>query len=255
MPVSPVRFGSGPALALAHGAGGGVADNFMTLSAQLKGRTLIGVDYPGSGGRPAQPTPLRLEDLADELVGAAVDAGFDRFPVLGLSLGSAVAVTAAIRHPEHVSGLVLVVGFAVPDVQAVAFGELYASLAREDRADDLARFLLVATGSPAKLEKTPPTTVELLADYHRGRAAAMIPHVELVRDIDIRPLLPRIVVPALVIGASHDRTVLPSSTRALADGIPRSQYLEYDGAGHLFSVPESGRLAGDITEFLAQQGL
>ncbi|MFC7753383.1 alpha/beta fold hydrolase [Tsukamurella soli] len=189
------------------------------------------------------------------MVTAAVAGGHERFPVLGLSLGSTVAVTAAARHPDRVSGLVLVVGFAASDAQSRAFAELYAALARADRIDDLARLLLLSTGSPAKLATTPPATVDLLADYHRGRAAGLAPQLDLVRSVDVRAALPGIRVPTLVVGATHDRIVLPASTRALADAISGAQYAEVDGAGHLFTAPESARLGELVSLFLSRNHL
>ena len=57
--LSRTAFGSGPGLVLAHGAGGSVAANFgPVLDGLAADRTVVGVDYPGSGDTPRANTPL-----------------------------------------------------------------------------------------------------------------------------------------------------------------------------------------------------
>src|SRR5688500_15310700 len=100
-----------PALLLAHGAGGTVRANFSPLIPQLsRKRKVHAVDFPGSGTTPRATAPLELDDLADRLVAAA--DGEERFAIIGFSMGCAVAMRAAQRHPERVTALVLTAGFA-----------------------------------------------------------------------------------------------------------------------------------------------
>lgn len=246
-------LGNGSPLALAHGAGGSVLDNFGELASYFPSRQLIGTDYPGSGDRPASESKLRLEQLADEVVAAMESAGHERFPVLGLSLGSAVAVTAAIRHPERVTALILTVGFGVSDAQSITFSRLFAELARGGRMDDLARFLILLQ-APGFLAGLDPDALAALEDQVRANVTAQgssrVPQIDLASRVDVRDLLPRITVPTLVIAAGQDRIVLPSSTRSLAAAIPGAQLVELDEAGHIFSGRETEIWAQHISEFL-----
>ena len=68
--------------------------------------------------------------------------------------------------------------------------------------------------------------------------------------IDVRPILPTITVPTLVIHAREDRVVPVQLGRYLADHIPGARYLEVDGADHLpwFSDPDT--ILTEIEEFL-----
>lgn len=245
-----VTAGSGPPLVLARGAGGSVAANFTdvidVLGAQ---RTLIGVNYPGSGGTPEDRSALQLAVLADTLVDATVKAGFERFPVLGLSLGSAVAITAAIRHPDRVSGLVLTVGFATADPQIRLVVDTWAALASTDR-HALARYL-VSLSSPTALagldDAAIASAVETtLAHYPPGGAD----QARLAATVDITETLAAVSVPTLVVIAGQDRIVLPESTRALAQRIPHAAQVEYPDAGHIFTPAETTRWIDDITTHL-----
>ncbi|MEV6156956.1 alpha/beta fold hydrolase [Nonomuraea sp. NPDC052129] len=110
--------GSGPGLVLAHGAGGGVEANFGPILDGLVARhTVVGVDYPGAGATPRSEVPLDVDDLADQLVGAADAEGLDTFAIAGFSLGGSVAICAAARYPDRVSALVLTAAFAHRDAK------------------------------------------------------------------------------------------------------------------------------------------
>ncbi|MEU7202189.1 alpha/beta hydrolase [Streptomyces sp. NPDC045470] len=92
--------GDGPAPALAHGAGAGVFGHYgLALDDLARDRAVIGPHHPGAGGTPEADRPLQLGCLTGQSVSAATTAGHDTFPVVGESLGCAVAVRAAPRHP------------------------------------------------------------------------------------------------------------------------------------------------------------
>lgn len=252
-PVHPlVRLGDGPPLAVAHGAGGGIVANVGELAEHLPGRTLLGLDYPGVDGQIPQ-TPLTLDRLADDLVAATVAEGHDRFPLLGVSLGSAVAVTAALRHPERITALVLTVGFARPDAQSTAFARLYQDLALADREQDLARLLVLCSGSPgalAGIDDVDAAVAATVADG-AGRHRALATHMDLVLRVDLSAAdLARVRQPSLVVGAGADRIVLPSSTRALAQAVPGARHVELPDAGHIFAGDEVAVWAGHVARFL-----
>ncbi|MEV0028437.1 alpha/beta hydrolase [Nocardia sp. NPDC050793] len=90
-------------------------------------------DYPGDDTR------LDLDALADALVAAAVDAHVEAFTVIGFSLGTAVAVRAAVRHPGRVRGLLLAAGFAKPDNRARIIGSAEMLCARPEFVPGRAR--------------------------------------------------------------------------------------------------------------------
>lgn len=251
-------FGTGAPLALAHGAGGSVRENFGDLAAGLPGRRLFGFDYPGSGERPPHCSALDLDSLADELVTAVDTAGFDRVPALGLSLGSAVAVTAAVRHPGRISGLILTVGFSAADAQSAAFARLYAHLATGGDVAALAKVLLLSSSSAALGSLDPQSLILAeaeLASAVGDHGAKRVPQMDLVASVDIRALLPQVRVPTLVIAAGHDRIVLPQTTRGLAAGIPGAELVELTEAGHIFTPTETTIWASSIEGFLVRHEL
>ncbi len=246
--LTVTRVGSGPALLLAHGAGGGVTVNFSQLMDEMAGeRTLIGVDYPGSGTSPLAASSYSVDDLADAIVDAGRAAGFERFPIVGLSLGSAVAITAALRHPQAVSALVLTVGFAHADPQLRLVVDVWRYLAEHD-CDILARFL-TAVSSPSVFDET-GNLDETVADVRASIPAGSPQQAALAAEIDLRDRLGQIAIPTLVVAAGVDRIVQPSSTRTLAASIPGAVLMEYPHAGHIFTPDEGRTWISDIRKFL-----
>ncbi|CAL9554532.1 Putative aminoacrylate hydrolase RutD [Nocardiopsis dassonvillei] len=243
--------GSGPGLLLAHGGGGGIEPNFGPLLADLaRTHTVVAPDLPGSGATPRATGPLDLDAVADALVAAAVEEGVERFTVLGYSLGTAVAVRAAARHPERVTGLVLTAGFARIDNRTRLNVDVWRALLAGDDPRTLARFMVsVAYGAPA-LEALSPEELEEVVRAVAGSVPPGTPeHVDLVAAADTRADLPEIRVPTLVVAAALDRLVSPELSRELAAGIPGAEPVEL-ASGHLVAAEAPQEWAKEIRGFL-----
>ena len=122
------RFGSGPAVALLHASPRSAAA-VLPLGRRLADRfTVFAFDTPGFGWSDA----LRLDrpdahDFGDALVEAFDALGLARVPVYGSHTGAAIAVAAALDHPDRVSALALD-GYAIftPQEQAEALASYLA---------------------------------------------------------------------------------------------------------------------------------
>ncbi|WP_158846397.1 alpha/beta fold hydrolase [Saccharothrix deserti] len=246
--------GSGPGLLLAHGAGGGVEANFGSILDDLAlTHTVVGVDYPGAGKTPRSTEPLVLDDLADELVRAGVESGLDRFAILGYSLGTAVAVRTAVRHPDRVTALVLTAGFAHPDNRLRLALDTWARLLDGDRMV-LARYATFAGTGQTYLDSR---TAEELDESVR-QLAEVIPagspeHVALTASVDTRAELATITAPTLVVATTEDGLVVPALSGTLASGIPGAELVGVR-SGHGIAVEAPDEWLGVIQDFLAKVG-
>ncbi|MGW6120651.1 alpha/beta fold hydrolase [Nocardia sp. NPDC055165] len=250
IPLHTTVHGSGPGIVLAHGAGGGIESNFGTvIPALADGHTVVASDYPGDD------TPLDLDDLADALVSAAVDAGVETFTIIGFSLGTAVAVRAAVRHPDRVTGLLLTAGLAAPDNRAQLIVRFWQDLLDRGDHESFAR-LVVLTGFSTGFVNTLP--VAAIDDIVR-QTAASIPggtrqQAALVESVDTTPDLAAVAVPTLVVATTADLLVDPANSRALAAAIPGADYTEIE-AGHVVMVERPDEWRKLLTEFLDRHGL
>lgn len=250
IPLQTTVHGSGPGIVLAHGAGGGIESNFGALRRLLAAdHTVVGSDYPGDD------TPLTLDGLADALVGAAVEAGLETFTIIGFSLGTAVAVRAAARHPDRVTGLLLTAGFAVPDNRARLIVRSWQDLLDRGDHDGFARLILATGFSPRYLNDLP---ADLLAEIV-GQTAATIPggtrrQAALVETVDTTADLANIAVPTLVVATTADLLIDPANSRALAAAIPHAEYTEID-AGHVVMAEQPEAWHKLLTDFLHRHNL
>jgi pimeloyl-ACP methyl ester carboxylesterase len=111
-----VERGQGPALLLVHGLAGqlchftfGIVDELAT---QYR---VVAVDRPGSGySVRSSGASAALGAQADVLAALIDQLGLKRPLVVGHSLGGAVALALAQRHPERVAGLVLLAPLTHP---------------------------------------------------------------------------------------------------------------------------------------------
>ncbi|RDH09227.1 alpha/beta fold hydrolase [Tsukamurella pulmonis] len=239
-----------PVVALAHGAGGGVRENFGPLIDGVSDRRFVGPYWPGSGGTPRTDRPLEIDELADAVVAAAVDAGAERFPVVGLSLGAAIAVTAALRHPEHVSALVLTVGLACADFRVRTATDAIGALAAAGAWDALAAYVLGAASSETTLRALTDEQLERArVEVRDGMPAGAPDQMEVAGRVDVTGLLPRVSVPTLVAVSGGDRLVPVDIGRRFAE-IPGARLVEYPDAGHVFTPAEAAVWTADVAEFL-----
>ncbi|MDX3094906.1 alpha/beta hydrolase [Streptomyces sp. ME19-03-3] len=224
--------GSGPGLLLLHGTSSTGAGSWGTLLDTLAAdHTVVMPDLPGSGESPLPDGPLDIDTAADQAVDAARRAGLGQFVVAGASLGAALAVRVAARHPGSVRGLATVVGFARPRTTLRLNLSMWASLyARGD--ENLGMYLTALSFSEPYLAALPPEAVQQVIDQFGGHAASgTAEQIALTLGIDVRGDLSRIAVPTLVVASADDRFVAPEHSVELADGIDGARLVTVPG-GH-----------------------
>lgn len=80
----------------------------------LLARPSVAVDLPGRGRRPAGPDPVTLARCVNAVIEDADAAGFERFVLVGHSMGGLTITETANAHPDRVSRLVYVAALALP---------------------------------------------------------------------------------------------------------------------------------------------
>lgn len=99
--------GEGDPLIALHGALGSMEMFGANLDALAQQRRVISVDLQAHAHTGDIDRPLSVELMADDIAGLVDHLALGRADVLGYSLGGAVALQTAIRHPSHVRRLVV----------------------------------------------------------------------------------------------------------------------------------------------------
>ena len=101
-------YGEGRPLVLLHGAFSAIPTSFGSLVPGLSAsRQVIGTELQAHGRTADIDRPLRLELLADDVVGLLDHLELDQADLFGYSTGAAVALQVALRQPSRVRKLVL----------------------------------------------------------------------------------------------------------------------------------------------------
>jgi pimeloyl-ACP methyl ester carboxylesterase len=100
--------GTGKPLVMLHG-GFGTFEMFSAISPALaQNHQVIGIDLYGHGRTALADRPFTFEHMAGDIAGLIEHLGLEKADLLGYSLGGAVALQTAIRHPERVNKLVVI---------------------------------------------------------------------------------------------------------------------------------------------------
>ncbi|MCK2240356.1 MULTISPECIES: alpha/beta fold hydrolase [unclassified Crossiella] len=232
---------------LAHGVGSTIEDSFgPILDTLAREHTVIAQDYPGSGATP--PEPLTLDSLADRLV-AGVEGPFT---VLGFSTGTAVAVRIATRHPDRVNGLILTAGFGYPEPHLRLAINVWRRLIESGDQTALAEYLTLICHSTDYLATAdvPALVSEVAKWLAQDPIPGAIAQLDMALDVDVRPDLPGVRVPTLVLPARGDVLCTPGHSRVLAAGIPGARLAELD-CGHAVAEENGAAWAAEVLGFLS----
>ena len=228
-------------------------------------------DKAGVGLSDPVPKVRTLDDRAAE-VEAVMDAvGFEKAVVFGMSDGGFASIVFAATRPERTRALILngtdpYWGFAGWDdmdrdpaeVRARVLAELgedyTPSTEQLARVQEYGRAVRSAwgTGAAAKVGMPSVRSMRQGAMLERmcaspGMARATM---EAAFRVDVRPILPMITAPTLVIHAREDPAVPVQGGRYLADHISGARYLEVEGVDHAPFLTEPDRILTEIEEFL-----
>jgi pimeloyl-ACP methyl ester carboxylesterase/DNA-binding CsgD family transcriptional regulator len=189
-----------------------------------------------------------LETRMDD-VRAVMDAvGSRRAALLGASEGGPMAILFAATYPKRTRALMLYGSYAHFFSWVLGPTKLEAFIARAENAWGSGEAL--AAFAPGMLDN--PRFRDWWARYERVGAspAAAIALARMNAEIDVRPVLPAVRVPTLVLHRRDDVRVNVGGGQYLAQHIGGAKYVEIPGSDHLIWVGDIDRVVDEIEEFL-----
>ena len=201
---------------------------------------------------------ISIDRFVDDLLVMMDTAGVEKAPIFGFSFGSPVAALFAARHPERVSGLILMNGMAQGMHRRARAGDSahmdsLAALSRNgwDDAYPSIRDLNAQRFSPDASQDDQRHYAEFNKQAINAEDFARIG--DCVGTFDISNDLLDIHCPALVLYSNRERIHGPEQSRMMAAGIPNARFVGLDSANNLMPVYDTawGTAQREIDAFIA----
>lgn len=206
--------------------------------------TLLRYDERGCGLSDWDVDDIGLEAWVDDLESVVDAARLDRFPLVGLSQGAAVAIAYAVRHPARVSALILYGGYArgrgrrATSETARREASLQLELARVGWGSDDPAFRQVFTS-----QIFPDGTQELWSAFNELQARTTSPAnaVRFMRafaDVDVAQQATLLQCPTLIMHSRDEVRQPVQMGWELASLIPNSTFVGLPSRNHLLTSEE-----------------
>lgn len=210
-----------PPLLLIHGAGGSRLD-FPKSVRQLPCAGSIALDL-SAHGQSQKVIRQSIADHAEDVISVIQAMGYSQVYILGHSLGGAIALTAAHQAPSLVRGLILVGSGA----KLVVNRDLL-HLLRTD-ADQAVEWLIDSIFSKGVNETLRAQSRRAI---HALGIEVLRADFESADGVDLRDLLPQLMIPTLVIQGGQDKMSPLHYGEYLAEHLPSATLATIPEAGH-----------------------
>jgi pimeloyl-ACP methyl ester carboxylesterase/DNA-binding winged helix-turn-helix (wHTH) protein len=222
-------------------------------------RKLVRYDERGCGLSDWDVADFGLDAWVDDLALVVDAAGLDRFALLGVSQGGAVAIAYAVRYPERVERLVLSGAYCRGRV------------ARASTDDELEEARLDLMLGRIGWRRDDPTFRQVFAsqflpdgdrslwdafnDLQRATTSTenVVRFLDVFAHLDVSALAPHVRCPTLILHARDDLRVPRSQAQELAALIPDSELRFLESRNHILTAGEPAWpvFLAEVDRFLA----
>jgi 3-oxoadipate enol-lactonase len=202
---------------------------------------------------PAPPGPYSIAELGADVLATLNRYGIERFAFAGVSLGGMTGLWLAVNAPERVTSLAVCCAALTPLPSAQAWHDR-AALVRAEGMAALVDQVLPRWFTPAFMTRE-PEQVEAVRQMLAGTAPEGYAGCgEAIAALDLRPLLPQVQAPTLIVSGADDVAAPPSLGAYTALAIPGARLTVIPAAAHFAHYEKPGPVTDALlSHFRAQQ--
>ena len=201
-------------------------------------------DKRGTGLSDPSPDAARFDQRVEDIEGVMNEAGSERAVLFGMSEGGPLAALFAATHPERVSKLVLYGTFASGSTLGADVLHRFET-AVDDWGAGLTSEVFMSPDSQRLFARSYFGLFER-ASCSPGMARALL---ESIKAVDVRPVLPSLHVPTLLLHRRDDPFAATGWTDELVGLAPEAERLELEGNDHLPWLGDSAAIADAVGSF------
>jgi 3-oxoadipate enol-lactonase len=239
-----------PVLVLAHSLGTRAEMWEPQVAALSDDWRVLAYDHRGHGAAPSPPGPWEIADFARDALALLDARGIERASFCGVSLGAMVGIWLASHAPERIDRLVLCCTTAhFPDPQP--WRDRAAAVLEANSVEPVADPIVDRWLTPPYAAAHPEARARLHAMLVANPAAGYAAACGAIERMDLRPDLPIITAPTLVIAGADDASTPLEHLETIAAAIPDARLEVLSPAAHLATIEQSdtvNRLVRDHLE-------
>lgn len=213
---------------------------------------ILTYDKRGHGMSDAPMGPYSLDDHVDDLLALLGHVEFNRFGLVGVSVGGIIAQRLALREPSRLAALVL-----CDTAAKVGDDTLWNNRIAAIRKGGIAA---ISTGilerwfAPGFKDRAPAAYAGWRNLLERCPVEGYIGTCETVRDADLTDLVSDITMPVLVVVGAEDGSTPPAIVKATADRLLNARFEIIPGAGHIPSIEQPAQLVALMNKHFEEVG-
>ena len=250
----------GPLCLFLHGIGGSRGNWLQQLAAAGSVMRAAALDLRGYGGSALGRNQSAVDDYCADILRVKDNFGASRLVLVGLSYGSWIATSFAMRYPQMLAGLVLSGGCtgmseaSSEEREAFRVSRKVPLDAGQTPADFAPAVVKVLAGPNASDEMKKQLLQSMAAIPSATYRDALVCFTNPSERFDFS----RLTMPVLMMTGEHDRLAPPSEIRGIAERIlgqvsrPDIRYETIADAGHVCNVEQSEAYSRILLDFLGK---
>lgn len=246
--------GEGEVLLCVTGVGLDVTGWSAQIPAWSREFRVVVFDNRDTGRSTYVSEPYDVRDLAADTLGLADRLGLERFHLLGLSLGGAVAQEVVLARPDRVLSLTLCVSYAGSGAWARERARLAAQSSPRKSDEEFVDEIMLLSLSEATYETfgrhLPMMRRLVLENPYRQRREGFLRQLAASSHHEARDRLGTLALPVHVIGVDQDVWIPVRRSHELAELIPGARLSIIAGAAHAVHSERPREFNAAVLDFL-----
>jgi 3-oxoadipate enol-lactonase len=217
--------------------------HFRLLRFEMRGHGAPGAQSP------APPGPYTIAELGTDVLALLNSHDIGQVAYCGVSLGGMVGMWLAANAPERITRLALCCTSAY--LPPASMWTERAARARSEGMGPLVQQVVARWFTPGFFQRQPEAVAKVVEMLKGTNPEGYAGCAEAIAVMDLRPVLPAITAPALVIAAAEDPATPPWHGAQIARAIGGARLTVVRGASHLANYEAPGEITVALQQHLS----